>query len=234
MGSGAVFFKKQPSRIETINDIDGEIINVFNCIRANPEHLARLIAFTPYSRQEYLQDDTNDIANDPFERARRYLLRSWQGHGFRSYCKTGWKNDVAGREFAYAVNDWNKLPERIMKVVCRLKQVQIECLPALDVIRRFNNPNVLIYADPPYLLSTRKMKKQYAYEMTEADHIELLEALLRHSGPVMLSGYDSDLYDNMLEGWHKEQISTLAEKGLPRVETLWMNFDNGLSLYSSQ
>lgn len=52
-GSGAVFFKKPPSRIETINDLDGEITNLFRCIREKTEELVRAVELTPYSREEY-------------------------------------------------------------------------------------------------------------------------------------------------------------------------------------
>lgn len=108
--------------------------------------------------------------------------------------------------------------------VARLKEAQIENAPAVDLIRRFRNPQVLIYADPPYLLSTRK-QRQYSVEMAEpAQHIELLEALLDHPGPVMLSGYDNDLYDDMLYGWTKAYHATRSEGGHHRTEVLWMNY----------
>ena len=119
------------------------------------------------------------------------------------------------------MRNWYRLPGWISDTVDRLKEVQIECRPALEVIKRFNYPNVLIYADPPYVLSTRT-GKSYKHEMTDADHVELLEALLQHKGPVMLSGYDSELYSSCLEGWGKFQVATTAEKGLHRTETLWI------------
>lgn len=181
-GSGAVFFRKEPSRIETINDLDGDIVNLFSCIRADPERLAGMIATTPYVRQEYNSAFITP-SDDSFEKARLFLLQCWQGNGFRTYCRSGWKNDIAGREYAYAVKYWNQLPEWIMQAFCRLKDAQIECRPAVEVIQRFNRPDVLVYADPPYLLSTRKMKKQYACEMTDTDHVELLKVLLQHKGP---------------------------------------------------
>lgn len=220
-GSGAVFFRKPASRIETINDIDGNVVNLFLCIRNNPEKLCRLIETTPYARQEYY-DAFRQHSKDSFERARLFLVQCWQGHGFRICYKSGWKNDVVGREYAYAVKYWNQLPEWITNIVGRLKQAQIECQPAVDLIKRFNYDNVLIYADPPYLLSTRKLKKQYAHEMSENDHIELLETLIQHKGPVLLSGYDSELYNSYLSTWGNYQIETTAEKGLPRTEKLWI------------
>lgn len=87
-------------------------------------------------------------------------------------------------------------------------------------------PNVLIYADPPYVIDARQGKrKQYNCEMTDEDHAALLEVLIAHKGPVLLSGYDSALYDDLLRGWHREMISALAQTSDKRTEVLWMNFE---------
>lgn len=105
----------------------------------------------------------------------------------------------------------------------RLKSVQIENKPALELIRAFDHDNVLIYLDPPYVWSTRT-RKQYRHEMSDRDHEELLETVLHSKAKVMLSGYDCELYENYLKGWRKIQIPARAQNSLPRVETLWMNF----------
>jgi len=224
-GSGAVLFKKAPSAIETINDLDGIVINLFKVIRERPEELARLIAGTPFSRYEYDSTFEQPMPENPLLKARHFLIQCWQGHGFRTNgYKVGWKNDVQGREKAYALLNWYRLPQWILNAADRLRKVQIENSPAVEVIKRHRYPNVLIYADPPYLLRTRT-SKQYRYEMTDDDHIELLEALLDHPGPVILSGYDNDLYNDMLKGWAKESTNAQAEHGSPRTETIWMNYE---------
>ena len=222
-GSGAVFFNKPLSPIETINDIDGDVVNLFQCIRKDSARLAALVAATPYSRQEY-NSVFEDKPSNCYEQARRFLVRCWMAAGVRTGMKTGWRNDVQGRETAYALHNWYRLPKWIEDCAERLRQAQIECMPAIDLIKRFNDSKVLIYADPPYLISTR-MPKQYRYEMTDSDHVELLKALYKHKGPVILSGYDNKLYNGYLEGWNKASISTTAELGKKRVETLWMNFE---------
>lgn len=179
---------------------------------------------TPYSRKIY--DESFKVKpTNKIDKALQFLIRCWQGHRFRTNgYKVGWKNDVQGRENMYAVYNWYRLPEWVMGIVDRLKQVQIENRPALEVIKRFNYPNVLIYANPPYLLGTRRAK-QYKHEMTEYDHIELLETLLQHKGKIILSGYQSELYDEMLRGWHKDNIKGNAEYyGTDRKEIIWMNF----------
>lgn len=220
-GSGGVFFNKPTSKIETINDMDNRVVNLFKIIRDDPLPLIRALELTPYARNEY-ENTYTTTAVDATEMARQFLLQCWQGHGFRTNgYRSGWKNDVQGREAAYAMRDWYRLPGWISETVERLREVQIECRPAVDVISRFNHEKVVVYADTPYLLSTRN-KEQYKHEMSEQQHIELLEALLNHKGTAIVSGYDSDLYNEFLKGWSKKQINTLAEKGLPRTETIWI------------
>lgn len=76
---------------------------------------------------------------------------------------------------------------------------------------------------PPYLPGIRK-SNLYRYEMTAEDHMELLAALLMHPGPVMLSGYDNDMYNGYLAGWTKAYKNTTAEGGGSRTEVLWKNY----------
>lgn len=228
-GGGAVLFEKKPAPIETINDLDGDVVNFFRTIR-NPEsrkQLSEWLTYTPYAREIYDEIFLTQ-PRDQIEQAGYFTIRSMQSHGFRLTEKCGWKQDVHGREAAYAVRSWNELPEVLEEMASRLKGVQIECRPALDVIRAYSHPRVLIYADPPYVLSTRN-RKQYRHEMTDQDHVELLETLLQSKAKVMLSGYDCDLYNDYLAGWHKEQIPTRAQNSLPRTETLWMNYEIGQS-----
>lgn len=226
-GSGAVLFNKPRSHIETVNDLDGEVVNLFRCIREAPERLAREVYFTPYSREVFEKGYREDAVAGQYDRAVRFLIRCNQGYGYRTNeTRVGWKNDIAARERAYAAKYWTELLEVILEAAERLRGVQIECRPALEVIRRFNFPNVLIYADPPYVLSSRSNgKKQYMHEMSDEDHLALLEALKAHTGPVLLSGYASPLYDRVLKGWHRETLHTTDQLSRRREEVLWMNFE---------
>lgn len=222
-GSGAVLFQKPRSRIETVNDLDGDVVNLFEWIKRDPERLAYEIYYTPYARQAY-EEAFAARPEDSLGQAVNFYIRCNMGHGFRTNGeKVGWKNDVQGRERAYAARDWCEIPERIMEAAERLRGVQIECRPAAEVIRRFNSPKVLVYADPPYVLSTRH-GKQYWHEMDDQGHEELIDVLLSHKGLVILSGYDNPLYRERLRGWHKEQRESRTQSLAVRTETLWMNF----------
>ena len=222
-GSGAVLFTKEPSRLETINDLDCRVTDLFKIIRDCPEDLARVVAATPHSRKEYLATYKATGTEDVLESTRQFLIQCWQGHGFRtSRYSSGWKNDVQGREAPYALRNWYRLPGWILEVAERLRQVQIDNGPAVKLIQRFKYSNVLIYCDPPYVLASRT-GMQYKYEMTNDDHIELLQVLDNHPGPVLLSGYDSDLYADILGHWYREETDGYCEKGLQRKEVLWLN-----------
>ena len=221
-GSGAVLFNKSISHIETINDLDGEVVNFYDWVKRDPERLAKEVWLTPYSREIYHRAYKNPKGS--LEQAVYFCVRLNMGHGFRtSGGKVGWKLDIQGRERNYAVKYWNGMPEKILEAAARLKEVQIENRPALDVIRRFDFENVLIYADPPYLLSTR-FGKQYREEMSEKDHIALLEVLRESRAKVILSGYENELYNKLLAGWHKEETVSMTQKQKMAREVLWMNF----------
>lgn len=223
-GSGAVFFKKNPSDIETINDLDNDVTNLYECIKQDSEKLARLAMTTPFSRKEYDKAFETE-AQDPYEKALIFLIKCWQGHGFRTNgYKVGWKNDVQGRERMYALWNWYRLPEWIIEIAERLRKVQIENRPALEVIRRFNYNNVFMYIDPPYLLETRAAK-QYKHEMNDNDHEELLSEIVSSNAKIIISGYESEMYNSYLKSWNKKQFNSTAEYGLKRKEVIWANFD---------
>lgn len=234
-GSGAVLFNKAPSAIETVNDLDSDVVNLFRCIQRDSERLARLVMTTPFSRETYdsqFEIPEGAVCIDAYERAANFLIRCWQGHGFRTNgYKVGWKNDVVGRERAYALWNWYRLPDWIIDIAERLRMVQIENRPAMELIAKFNYDNVFMYIDPPYLLGTRT-GKQYRHEMTDADHEDMLKLLLESKAKIIISGYESYMYNNYLSGWKKETFSSCAEHGGTRQEVIWMNYDLGqISLF---
>lgn len=223
-GSGAVLFNKPRSNIETVNDLDSNVVNLFECIRDDPQRLARMIYMTPYAREVYERAYEEEPV-DKFGKALNFYIRLNMGHGFRTNGeKVGWKNDIQGRERSYAAQDWCNLPAKIIQAAERLRGVQIENRPAMELIERFDFENVLIYCDPPYVLKTRH-GKQYRFEMDDSDHEILLRLLLKHKGPVMISGYDTDLYRDMLEGWSRCEKVSYSQTCSKKTEVIWMNYE---------
>lgn len=224
-GSGAIFFNKKPARIETINDIDGEIVNFFRVCRDHPDELARAINLTPWAREEL--KESQKVADDPVERARRTAVGCSMTLGSRM-CSRSFRHST-GKYKRYGPDNaklWGKLPETIIQVAQRLKNAQIENRPALDLIRSFDGPEVLVYLDPPFVKDTRTLHgDQYHFEMSDQEHEELLKTVLNHNGKVIISGYDHEMYNDYLKGWDKQSIKSRIERGGVREETIWLNFE---------
>lgn len=221
VGSGAVFFTKEPSVHEVINDIDGAIASFFTVLRTRPDELSWAVATTPWSRSEY-QLSCAPATGDSLEDARRLVVRLWQGHAADRSKNAGWSTRGVVQRAAGMSARWTKVPAALEAAADRLLNAEIECAPALDVIARHAGVDTLIYADPPYLPSTRT-QKLYAHEMSQDDHVDLLAALNAHPGPVALSGYDSQLYRDALVGWQAVELAaTKTHKGVKPVEMLWI------------
>lgn len=216
-GSAAVFFHKEPAEHEMLNDLNGDIVNLFRVVRSNSLDLIEQINLTPWSREEY--NASYETAESEIEQARRFLVRCWQAHGTRLNGKTGWRHRGPSSGGA-TTSLWKQLPDRLTATIDRLKDAEIECMPALDIIAAY--PDALLYVDPPYELSTRQ-GKMYSHELTTKDHEDLLFALLRHRGPVVLSGYAHPLYDEALTNWQRLTMPALAEHGKQQTEVLWLN-----------
>lgn len=236
LGSGAVFFLKEKAFTEILNDLDGDIVNLFKCMRDRPEELAALIELTPYSREEYKASYQREDCED-LERARRFFIRCNMARAGMQHYSSAWRHagPVRGSKYRQAVvGPWNKLPAEIIEAAGRLKEAEIENTAAIDLIEKYNRPDCLIYADPPYLLSTRR-QRYYNVEMeSEQEHESLLKALLKHSGSVVLSGYDSEIYNDYLASWTRYEFEAQAEQGKKRIEVVWCNrAGNQLSLFGN-
>lgn len=235
-GSAAVFFNKNPSRVETINDLDSNIVNFFRILRERPEDLRREIELTPYSREEYELAVESFEHPDPLEKARRYFVRCMQGVGAKSNARGSWR--VEPRAYpGGAAKKWCDGADLLMEAAKRLRGgadtlVQIEHTDALELIGRFNSREVLMYLDPPYLRSTRRSGALYTHEMKEDDQRKLLDAITRSKAYIVLSGYDSDLYNEALHGWKKDSIMVTTTSTALAEEMIWMNYDPPLEQLS--
>lgn len=228
-GAGSIFFDKLPSQIEIINDLDRNVMQAFKVLRDKPEELIRAIELTPYSRDEYdlsykIEKDLDDV-----ERARRFFVRCWQGYGSSNLYHNGFRTTLQERR--NPARSWANLPDTLERAAKRLSNVQVERCDALSLIKRFKFRDAFIYVDPTPLPGLRK-GYFYQEEMDEEQHIKLLDALKDHPGPVMISSFDNDLYDEILEDWYKVYFDPkqAPKDDAPKdpeklVEVLWMNYD---------
>lgn len=225
-GGAAVLLAKPASRLEFYNDLDGDMVAFFRALRESPDKLAENIALTPWSREEH--ELAYQPCNEDLERARRVLIRSHFGHGSSGIHRSTGFRGAGLRARTLPIHTWQSMPEVIRNMAERVKQVVIENRPALDVMRQNDAPVALHYVDPPYLPETRDKGRDYRHEMTHDDHVNLLEGLRELRGRVLLSGYQSKMYDHILNDWRRMEIRTKADKALDRTEVVWMNYADDL------
>lgn len=229
-GAASVLLRKPRSHGEVYNDLDQDIFNLFRVLRDEKAaaRLRELCELTPYSRDEFHL--AYQHTDDPIERARRTIVRSAMGFGSGAATghKTGFRSE-ARRKHSNSAACWAKYPAVLTWVAQRLRGVNIENRPAGECIAYHDTENTFFYIDPPYLMETRTIGSSgavYRHEMTEQQHVELLQQLLFVQGMVALSGYASDLYSDMLTGWRCEtkqaRISAGAGTGI-KTECLWLN-----------
>jgi DNA adenine methylase len=231
-GSAAVTLAKAPAPIEVINDTDGEIVNLFRQLRKDPEELCRLVALTPYSREEFKLARTSLQGSSSMERARRFLVGAMMtvnGTSGSRHSGFSFTNSYTRSGKEARVSRWYNLPTRIAAVVERLRTVRVESVNALALIEDYlDRPASLLYLDPPYFTDRAHDYKTDARE--EDFHTRLLKLVKKSDCMFLISGYDSELYRDLLDGksgWKVVEVETKTRatngKDFARTEVFWMN-----------
>lgn len=232
-GSLAVLLAKVPAPFETVNDLNGDLVNFWRVLRDRPVELERACALTPHARVELLNAYTDH--DDDLERARRVFVRLTQGRaGVLRDFPTGWRYNVKPSGSTAMSGTLEAYAARITPAATRLRAVSLECMPALDLIAKYGaEPDALLYVDPPYLGSTRcRTWDGYQHDMrSEAQHRELAEALHAARAAVVISGYASGLYDrDLYPGWDRHTMAATTGQGGARTEVLWSNRPLGVQM----
>lgn len=238
-GSLAVLLAKQPSRLETVNDLDHELMTFWRVLRDQPYELIRLCELTPHSRADF--ELSWEPAENDLETARRVWARLAQGRSPK-LVRTGWRHYLDPSHGTLAPPGYlNAYRDRLLPAAERLVNVSLECRPALDVIDRYGGSRSnLLYVDPPYVASTRSPTYGYRHEMRkDDDHRELAKALTACRAAVVLSGYDSPLYADLYDGWYRYECHAHtgnAKNVKARTEVLWSNRPLGgqMDLFSGE
>ncbi|MEW1719805.1 DNA adenine methylase [Streptomyces sp. NPDC093109] len=225
-GGLSVLLAKPQSPMETVNDLDGDLMTFWRVLRDQPEDLARACALTPHSRAELT--GAWEQTSDEVERARRVWVRLSQGRGGMMR-RSGWRHYTTTSGSSFSMPDHlDAYRGRLLPAAQRIAPVSLECLPALTMIGKYGAAaDVLLYVDPPYLGTTRSHRNRYGPEMRdEAQHRELAAALVDCKATVVLSGYRSPLYAELYEGWHCYEQQSTTGNGTgdrTRTEVLWTN-----------
>lgn len=232
-GGASVLLNKPPVEVETYNDIDLRLTRFFRVLRDHGDDFVRRVSLIPYSEVEFRTAAEYPAGEYPIgaseiEKAILDFVRwrqSFAGKGQSwSYTTTRARGGMAGD-----VNAWWTAIEALPQVIDRIRRVQIICQSAFDAIRKFDHEEALIYCDPPYVHGTRCQQSTAVYqtEMSDDDHQRLASVLTKCKGAVVLSGYESPLYNKLYSAWQKvtKTIANHAAGGNRKAretECLWI------------
>lgn len=220
-GAGSVLLAKPRTYQDVYNDLDGDLVNLFRVVRERGEELATALELTPFSRDEFaLAYEPTDL---DLERARRIVVRSFMGHGSNSHNRaTGFRRHsrMSGTS---PCTDWRNYPPALVQIIERLQGVVLENRDAFGLMLEQDSEETLFYIDPPYVSSTRDKGADYRFEMNDTQHRDLAKLLKSLSGMVVLSGYRSNLYEELYGEWIQTDRETRADGARKRTETIWLN-----------
>ena len=176
-GSAAVLLNREPSPVETYNDIDGEVVNFFRVLRDRPNELIRKIRLTPWARAEF--EISRGPSGDDIEDARRFFFSSNASIGAMPFdTSTGMRTiKHINDSYSAACHNFYELPDVVAKVADRLIGVQIEQRDYIYIITRYDTPDTLIFFDPPYIKNNRSNTNVYAFEWSDEQHKEAADLL---------------------------------------------------------
>lgn len=197
-GGAAVLFAKSRAPRETLNDLDGQLMRFWRVLRERPDELVTAVTMTPYSRAEWSECRQNGHDGD-VEAARRLVVsiaQSFSGEG------SGWSPPSISfdRRRSWHAGVWQNMPPKLAVAATRLSGVALECKDAIELISHYDQPDAVIYCDPPYIGPARRaLGKGYDHEAPDL-WPRLVEVLARiEHAAVLLSGYPNDEVEAL--GW---------------------------------
>lgn len=218
-GGAQVFFRKERSPVEVINDLDGELVNFYRVCQNHYQELIRTLNFTLLSRLWYslLVKTPPDVLTD-IQRAARYFIIQ----------KCSFGGMVARHNFAVHIThppsfSPKRIPEMISKSYKRLQDVQIENLPFEQAIKRYDRPTTFFYLDPPY-----HGVELYNHNFSDADFVRLKESLQALKGKFLLSINDDSFIRTLFADFKIEEVelfySLQRHQGRRYTELLIRNY----------
>lgn len=204
-GGAAVLFAKRRADRECLNDIDGRVVRFWRVLRDRPEDLATAVANSPYSREEWRECRYGPEPADDLEAARRFIITIDQSFSREG---TGWSppSVLFDRRGRWQSGVWQNLPDKLAAAAHRLSGVALEHTDGCDLIATFDQPDAVIYCDPPYAAGQRLAPgKGYRHDDDGTLWPRLVHALRRvKHASVILSGYPCAETDAL--GWESVQL----------------------------
>lgn len=215
-GGANILLNKEPSQEEIINDLDGNISLIMRVIRDQVEDFTKNIKKIKYKESTFdaalektdFEDEMDKATND-------FILRRMSRGGMKKV----FSSSVKGEDDAC-----KSIIAQLPKISERLQNVYITNRTAIEILKVFDNNNILAYIDPPEL-PDKEQTSTCEFEMSIEHHIELSEVLNIFKGKVLISGSPSRLYNRLYKSWTCEtkKINHSSQQKI-KTELLWRNF----------
>ena len=224
-GGASVLLNKKITPLEIYNDLEKNIYSLFKVISDELKYkeLQNRLYLTPYShdlRDEYKEKLNGELSIEDrayyFFYVNRTSFNGIGGFSFNPLVRRGCSKSISG--YLSAIDNLENIYERMCHAV-------IENRDIFDLIDHYDAEDTFFYLDPPYVQSTRKSSQKYKEEFEDELHIKLVDRVLSLKGKCLISGYDSPIYDKLVEnGWHKIEFKS-KNACTDATEILWFNYD---------
>lgn len=222
-GGASVFFSKDASKSEVINDLDKDLVTLYRVVKHHPEELYRQFKYSLVSRSEFDREkQVNAETLTDVQRAARYLYLQ----------KSAFGGHITGQTFGTATTGKPRLniltlESTIERAWQRLMQVQIECLDFRKLIPKYDRPHSFFFLDPPYWKIPG-----YNHDFQEQDFIDLASILKGIKGRFLMTINDTPEVREIFKRFYIEEttlkysVSTkAAARAKPRTELLILNYE---------
>jgi DNA adenine methylase len=224
-GGAAIFFAKEPSQCEVINDTNGELINFYEVLKRDFPALQSEIQVSLHSRKQHHNAGVIYKNPDMFDRVKRaWAVWTLANSSYGSMLDSTWGYDRKGK---FPAKIAKKCADFTVEYGARLQNTQIECCDALRIIQGRDTPDAFFYCDPQYVGADQGHYDGY----TQDDFDRLLEMLSKLQGKFLLSSYRNKALDGCVSrcGWDKAEIRMTMSMSCrytprPKIEVLTANF----------
>ena len=222
-GGASVLFAKSQNGIEVYNDINENVYALFKVLsdKAAFERLKQRMDLTPYSAQ--LRDEYKELLTTnlpPDDRAYYFLcVNRMSFNGVGGFSTT----HIVRRNMSKSTSDFLSMIDKLPQIHNRLSSVIIEHRDIMELIDKYDRPNVFMYLDPPYVISERRSSQRYECDMTNEQHLALIGRLLDCKCKWLLSGYDNAIYQPLTDKFGKTEFKS-PNSGSSAIEGLWENY----------
>jgi len=226
IGGAAIFFAKEPSEVEILNDINSEIVNFYEVIQRDFVSLWQEVAISLHSRK--MHEHARVVYKNPemFDRIKRaWAVWMLSNQSYGALFDGGWGYDVSGQTSRKISAKRDSFTEEL---AIRLQNVQLECGDALRIIRSRDEADAFFYLDPPYPDTDQGHYDGYSSE----DFKQLLETIERLQGKFLLSSFRHKYLSEFTarNGWCQVELrmaksmSANSKRSVQKIEVLTANF----------